>query len=573
MTPEEFLKRLRDGIASKTDQVIDDDSLFRDLFQSTEKDVNDVLRAISYRTDSDAIFRSILAQLLSSNITPSASPSATGSGMRGFPGFSNLGINISPGSGSMPAVSFEGTPWSADTNWLDTLASSLSNISSNNPAAPEKSEEEIEVTDSKTIETDGIPDIPQEMLATRIGMDGKPYRLWQQIATTQDGDPIYKMINEDGNFYGEEKTFRKGPNGWFRYDKQGFTYKQQLDELTGKMYEYKFRADGQYIDGSKREISDLNIAVEEAPGEVPEEPTYGFMNVGGRGFRYNNAGEIEEVIPYTETPQTQQQLFQNDLAAAQFNMQQQQIAEQMRQNAATQSLGVADRELAYIKSFNDLVRDPSMTLASINWYRGNEDLGRYGGQGPLGRSQALRNSADSLNQSMRNIYSFQPPPTSPLPTNSGLLAQIAQMTGTGAPTTQDTVTDKITDTLITDTQEVTPPPSPGASPAMSAMLPAGSQWMLNMPASTRSGAPRFAPPPGGTSFKGPVPTEQIQSGFQDIYNNEYLARRREAERRQRELAQARAFQGINNPIGKWSPNSLSGFNNMPQPRRRFNMYD
>lgn len=37
--------------------------------------------------------------------------------------------------------------------------------------------------------------------------------------------------------------------------------------------------------------------------------------------------------------------------------------------AANLALQVSDRERAYMSDLNDLIRDPSSTLAQINWFR------------------------------------------------------------------------------------------------------------------------------------------------------------------------------------------------------------
>jgi len=68
MEVEDFIERLRVGIESKTGSVVSNDALFNQLFQSDEPTVRQQLRLISYRPDKDAIFNSLLAQFLSSNI-------------------------------------------------------------------------------------------------------------------------------------------------------------------------------------------------------------------------------------------------------------------------------------------------------------------------------------------------------------------------------------------------------------------------------------------------------------------------------------------------------------------------
>ena len=527
MEVEDFIERLRVGIESKTGSAVSNDVLFNQLFQSDEPTVRQQLRLISYRPDKDAIFNSLLTQFLSSDITPSASPSVgmgrSGMGMA-FPTFSNLGLGFQagakPGQGT---VTFSGNPWSTNTDWMQTLASTSPSPISSMSSVPERGQEEIV---DETIQTQstgmfgGLPsDAPAEMYETQFdSLSQERVPTYAYLGSYPDGTQVWKR--RDGS--GGPILYKKTGNEWYRHEENEDEYQISYSS-DGRAYENQFGPNGQFIGRVRKPELDEVVTTEE------EQTQYQFIPSGGRIFRVDTAGNIEEVVGATPDVITPQQGFQNDLAAAQFN--QNKLIEQRRaqEMAANLALQVSDRERAYMSDLNDLIRDPSSTLAQINWFRGDEEGGRWGDNPTAAaRSRALSNAALGTNQYLQSLFNMPTPVQPDLPTNSGLLAQIRQLqgfqpAGTGGTTggTTGGATTASTATL---------------SPTTSSRAPTGDMGLEFIDAYESSTAPMVSRTPG-FRFAKPVEFGMENTGIRRDWDR--IAQQQMEEKRRRDLEEAR----------------------------------
>ena len=487
MEVEDFIERLRVGIESKTGSAVSNDVLFKQLFQSDEPTVRQQLRLISYRPDKDAIFNSLLAQFLSSNIQSGVGDfdpqPRLGLGGRNRPSDRSLSFGIDRmGLGySLPTFSTGSpSPWSTNTDWMQTLASTSPSPISSMPSVPERGQEEI-VDETIQTQSTGMfgglpPDAPAEMYETQFdSLSQTRVPTYAYLGSYQDGTQVWKR--RDGS--GGPILYKKTGNEWYRREDNEDEYQISYSS-DGRAYENQFGPNGQFIGRVRKPELDEVVTTEE------EQTQYQFIPSGGRIFRVDTAGNIEEVVGATPDVITPQQGFQNDLAAAQFN--QNKLIEQRRaqEMAANLALQVSDRERAYMSDLNDLIRDPSSTLAQINWFRGDEEGGRWGDNPTAAaRSRALSNAALGTNQYLQSLFNMPTPVQPDLPTNSGLLAQIRQLqgfqpAGTGG-TTGGTTGGATTATL---------------SPTTSSRAPTGDMGLEFIDAYESSTAPMVSRTPG-----------------------------------------------------------------------------